>query len=228
MDRNTCRQQQKPGEQEQVQHVQVQEPENCQKEEERASQSLTEDVEEDDEGDDRRGLRKGASEPVVWEEEQEQGRRGRRTFLSYLGIRRECEREEERERHGSRSRLRKTLSSMFHLKRKQSGSGEVKGKENKSNSTASKFRLPGLSRKAKAIPPSQRALPPPPPSGDQEASPPGTPSSSQEAEGSPRLEAGEEGGGSSWMDFAASIEKVKDHGWYWGPLSGGRGGLRDC
>ena len=22
------------------------------------------------------------------------------------------------------------------------------------------------------------------------------------------------------MDFAASIEKVKDHGWYWGPLSG--------
>ena len=25
---------------------------------------------------------------------------------------------------------------------------------------------------------------------------------------------------SSYMDFAASIEEVKDHGWYWGPLSG--------
>ena len=27
-------------------------------------------------------------------------------------------------------------------------------------------------------------------------------------------------GAGNMMDFAASIEKVKDHGWYWGPLSG--------
>ena len=40
---------------------------------------------------------------------------------------------------------------------------------------------------------------------------------------SPRLGAGEEGEaaeGGNMMDFAASIERVKDHGWYWGPLSG--------
>jgi len=39
------------------------------------------------------------------------------------------------------------------------------------------------------------------------------------SDASPRLEAGG-GEEDSSMDFAASIEKVKDHGWYWGPLSG--------
>ena len=65
-------------------------------------------------------LRKGTSEPAVWGEEGEQRdcrRGGRRNLLSYLGLRKE-----EGEEGGGRGKsLRKTLSGMFHLRRKRGG-----------------------------------------------------------------------------------------------------------
>ena len=127
--------------------------------------------------------------------------------------------------------LRKTLSSLFHLRSKIDSSSEVCGAGEgqqpgkRPSSVPSIFKL--TSRKSKTVAACQRALPPVPP-----------------AEGEVELEGGEEegglerelssldlrGGGSpdsapapadtSAMDFTASIEKVKDRGWYWGPLSG--------
>ena len=98
------------------------------------------------------------------------------------------------------------------------------------------FRLPGR-RKPQAVPPGQRALPPTPPTESlhQPASPlhpgearsprldGGASDSGRSEEHSPRLQGAVDGeelaGAGNMMDFAASIEKVKDHGWYWGPLS---------
>ena len=182
-------------------------------------------------------LRKGTSEPAVWDEEGEQRecrKGGRRNLLSYLGLRKE-----EGEEGGGRGKsLRKTLSGMFHLRRKQGGPHASEDAEKQKNlGTSSIFRLPRR-RKPRAVPPGQRALPPTPPS--ESLQHPASPAPSGEGrspnfdaaasesgrsvEHSPRLpglsDEGEMGAGGNMMDFAASIEKVKDHGWYWGPLSG--------
>lgn len=182
-------------------------------------------------------LRKGTSEPAVWGEEGEQRdcrRGGRRNLLSYLGLRKE-----EGEEGGGRGKsLRKTLSGMFHLRRKRGGHQSSEDAEKqKVLGGSSLFRLPGR-RKPRTVPPGQRALPPTPPSESLQhrASPAplgegrspnldtAASDSGRSEEHSPRLlgvaDGGEMAAGGNMMDFAASIEKVKDHGWYWGPLSG--------
>jgi len=118
-------------------------------------------------------------------------------------------------KRGVRSQLRKTLSSLFSIGAKSDGDGENSPKSPRH----SIFRLP--SRKLRSVPPCQRALPPVPGVIFSPPSPP--PDSSSQEQPSP-------GSGTagdtqttvedSNIDFAASIEKVKDHGWYWGPLSG--------
>jgi len=99
-------------------------------------------------------------------------------------------------------------------------------------------------RKKSALAPSKRALPPVPspstssPAANYRGHESRTPSPNMDllagggvdpaageanisSDASPRLETGAGGGEEdSSMDFPASIEKVKDHGWYWGPLSG--------
>jgi len=141
-------------------------------------------------------------------------RRGRRNLLSYLGLRKEGE------EAGRAKSIRKTLSGMFHLRRKRGGAtkGEAVGEGSKAGSSI--FRLPGL-RKPRPVPPCQRALPPTPPPPPRTPPPPSTPGSGRSG-GSPGVWVGGEEAdhAGSLMDFAASIEKVKDHGWYWGPLSG--------
>ena len=182
-------------------------------------------------------LRKGTSEPAVWGEEgepRERRRRGRRNLLSYLGLRKD-----DGEEGGGRGKsLRKTLSGMFHLRRKRAGQqGAEEMEKQKMLGGSSIFRLPGR-RKPQTVPPGQRALPPTPPTESlhQPASPlhpgegrsprldGGASDSGRSEEHSPRLQGAVDGeelaGAGNMMDFAASIEKVKDHGWYWGPLSG--------
>ena len=184
---------------------------SCQKliVDQRVSRSDTEDDVEV-RGQEEEGMRKGASEPTVWGEGERGG--GRRTFLSYLGLQR------EEQGGGAPRSLRKTLSGMFHLRRKGAARAGEQGEKRRGGS---KFRLPGFRKPASPVPVSQRALPPTPPG--QGVTPPATPVSGRSEGASPRLGAGEEGEvveGGNMMDFAASIERVKDHGWYWGPLSG--------
>lgn len=119
-------------------------------------------------------------------------------------------------KRGMRSQLRKTLSSLFHLRgsRGEAG-GEETGKSPKGDrmgSTSSLFRLP--SRKPRVVPPCQRALPPVP---GLTYSPPSPTSTSQEGGlgGSSSPQAGSAPDSPSVaadnnIDFAASIEKVKD------------------
>ena len=138
---------------------------NCQNKvvgKKRASHSDTE--EEVVRGLDEGLLRKGTSEPAVWGEEGEQRdcrRGGRRNLLSYLGLRKE-----EGEDGGGRGKsLRKTLSGMFHLRRKRGGQHQSSEDTEKQKviGGSSLFRLPGR-RKPRTVPPGQRALPPTPPS----------------------------------------------------------------
>lgn len=183
-------------------------PQDCQKMQ-RASHS---DVEEEEAVEvEAEGLRKGTSEPAVWGGGEE--RRGRRNLLSYFGLRKEGE------EAGRAKSIRKTLSGMFHLRRKRGGATKGEGSES-SKASSSIFRLPGL-RKPRPVPPCQRALPPTPPPPPRTPPPPSTPGSGRSG-GSPGVWVGGEEAdhAGSLMDFAASIEKVKDHGWYWGPLSG--------
>jgi hypothetical protein len=160
-------------------------------------------------------LRKVTSEPSVLaaeEAEEETGRRGhgRRTFLSYLGWREERQGGAREERPGGPRSLRKTLSSMFHLRRRRTAGGSP-GEEGGRPRAGWRGGLEGLRRGRQPVPPCQRALPPTPPGGEEGPGPGSRPASPV---------SGEEAGGNI-RDFAASIEKVKDHGWYWGPLSGG-------
>jgi len=109
--------------------------------------------------------------------------------------------------------IKKTLTNMFHFKPR-----EAEGCERKRL-----FKIP--TKRNKSLPPGKRALPPVPAVRLESRTP--SPHPEEGAEGDvatppephqpqfPALEAED-----SNMDFAASIQKVKDHGWYWGPLSG--------
>jgi len=169
--------------------------------------------------------------------------KGRTSFLRSFGLRRHQQQQRDEvtmklspeessssDRPGGRKKiksLRKTFTNIFHFKhppQHDQGSG----------SSTSLFKIPR--KRNKSVPPGKRALPPVPAVDSR------TPSPQSELE--LRLE-GDEGGGvpggvpppleprpplptetaaaseeDSQMDFALSIQKVKDRGWYWGPLSG--------
>jgi hypothetical protein len=184
------------------------------------------------------GLRKGLSVPNVGLEEMqdrvsfgsENSKSYKIGFLRHLGLKRsKTEGTPDPSGRKRMKSLRKTLSSLFHLRKLDAEDGEGgEAKPRRPTSAPSIFRLP--SRKPKNVPPCQRALPPVPgihtpttPTShnpdsatlslstlalDTEQSIPTT-----QANTRPDTEADN-------IDFAASIEKVKDHGWYWGPLSG--------
>lgn len=158
-------------------------------------------------------LRKGASEPNVsceaQEEDSQHCKSNKRSFLTTLGLggKTGSDAMARPGGHNKMRSLRKTLSSLFRRSAEDSGS---RGK------TA-------------AVPPGQRALPPVPARQESQASQE-TPAPAA-TENNPELRDAQEGGGDqnsaqehqqadNLMDFAASIEKVKDRGWYWGPLSG--------
>lgn len=151
-------------------------------------------------------LRKGASVPNVSCDDQDQdsqhSKSQKRSFLRTLGLGGKTGSDGlARPGHKMRS-LRKTLSSLF---RRSAEESATRGK------TA-------------AVPPGQRALPPVPARQSSQSSQ----ETPQATENNLELREGPEGGGDqaeeqqadNLMDFAASIEKVKDRGWYWGPLSG--------
>jgi len=185
---------------------------------------------------DQAGLRKGLSVPDVGLEDiqdrvsynSENSKSYKLGFLRHLGLKRS--KTEGTADPSGRKRLkslRKTLSSLFHLRSKLDGDASEETQEAKPRrptSAPSIFRLP--TRKPKNVPPCQRALPPVPGITAPSSSPPeaGAPSlstvaldSDQTTSTQDTTRADTEGDN---MDFAASIEKVKDHGWYWGPLSG--------
>jgi len=154
-------------------------------------------------------LRKGASVPNVSCDDQEQDsqhcKSHKRSFLRTLGLGGKTE-SDGLARPGDKMRaLRKTLSSLFRRSAEDSG---PRGK------TAS-------------VPPGQRALPPVP--ARQESQTSQETHHNLDSENNLELRDPPDGGGDqaqedqqadNLMDFAASIEKVKDRGWYWGPLSG--------
>jgi len=186
-------------------------------------------------------LKKGLSVPDVGLEDiqdrvsfgSENSKSYKLGFLRHLGIKRS---KTETTDPGGRKRmksLRKTLSSLFHLKTKLDAGEGVEGREAKPRrptSAPSIFRLP--TRKPKNVPPCQRALPPVP--GVQSSQSPPSPPSAEagaislssltlDTEHSPHITSQTTPRADTEpdnIDFAASIEKVKDHGWYWGPLSG--------
>lgn len=118
-----------------------------------------------------------------------------------------------------------------------------RGKRPTSAPVVGLFKLPA--RRGKNVPPSKRALPPVPSVDspptvlvDPPPRPPGTPDPLQPllddsgeiremdegdwpvvSDHSPE-QGSREGEPTNQMKFAASIEKVKDQGWYWGPISG--------
>jgi len=144
-----------------------------------------------------------------------------------------------RGKKGIRS-FRKTLSSLFSLKGRwrEEEQEEGRGKRPTSAPVVGLFKLPA--RKGKTVPPSKRALPPVPAvdSLTEAEPPPGTPDPTapvlDESVEIREMEEGDwpmasehspdqgnrDGEATNQMKFAASIEKVKDQGWYWGPISG--------
>ena len=130
--------------------------------------------------------------------------------------------------------IKKTLSSLFTPKSRTEGASSDSTTET-SKKSSNLFKLPVMRNKSKSSDPCQRALPPVPPprvdipdpediqihiddggrlsvSGHEhdEVTPQHSPSQS-----TPRSDSDLDN-----LDFAASIERVKDRGWYWGPLSG--------
>merc|ERR1719474_535511 len=157
-----------------------------------------------------------------------------RGFLNILGIKTKHKSDISNSTRPKMKGFKKTLSSLFSAKTRDST--ENSSERNK-KPTSSKFKLPSVSKRSKAVDPCQRALPPVPPSRDPPRDVPDlddhedddnrlgvaefdheqlTPHHSP-SQISPRSGADNE---SDIMDFAASIERVKDRGWYWGPLSG--------
>ena len=149
-------------------------------------------------------LRKGVSVPNVSCDQEEDRQSSssdnckshRRTFLRTLGLGGKAS-AGVKPGHKMRS-LKKTLSSLFRGKADHSGQA-----------------------RSSAVPPGQRALPPVPARLES--------ARDEVQDESPDLQQPEDGSGETeedqhqadnLMDFAASIEKVKDRGWYWGPLSG--------
>jgi len=223
---------------------------NCQSDEsiqesQLAIQRLSLDVNEVQKGSDsstsaNMALKKGLSVPDVGLDDMqdrvsfgsENSKSYKLGFLRHLGINRsKAETTDPAGRKRMKS-LRKTLSSLFHLKTKLDAGEGVEGREAKPRrptSAPSIFRFP--TRKPKNVPPCQRALPPVP--GVQSSPSPSSPSAEAGAislssltvdtehsphiasQTTPRADIEADN-----IDFAASIEKVKDHGWYWGPLSG--------
>ena len=131
--------------------------------------------------------------------------------------------------------IKKTLSSLFTPKSRAEGASSDSATDSAAKKSSNLFKLPAMRNKSKSSDPCQRALPPVPPprvdipdpediqihiddggrlsvSGHEhdEVTPQHSPSQS-----TPRSESDLDN-----LDFAASIERVKDRGWYWGPLSG--------
>ena len=206
-------------------------------------------------------LRKGLSVPDVGVEDMhdrvsfgsENSKSYKIGFLRHLGLKRS--KTEGTSDPSSRKRmksLRKTLSSLFHLRSKLDAEGAEgqEAKPRRPTSAPSIFRLP--TRKNKNIPPCQRALPPVPRPGidtptttttiPPTSTPPDPATLSLSTltldtdQPTPQVNIRPDTEAEN-IDFAASIEKVKDvsisfntdgneeisvlqHGWYWGPLSG--------
>lgn len=182
-------------------------------------------------------LRRGSSQPQVntlGAAEGEGGRKG--GFLRHFTTARGKSAERQQGEHGASSESsgkkvtgvrallsRSHLSSLF---RRQSGEAGEGSRQHRL------WRIPGLGKgKGAPPPPGQRALPPVPPRGLNQTC---THSQSEGEEvGSDPADQTEELSASPLipsvpptdpldnnLDFASSIERVKDHGWYWGPLSG--------
>merc|ERR1711892_119225 len=184
------------------------------------------------------GLRRGLSVPQVNTSSEPEKKGG---FLRHFGVSRgrSAERQTDtssvsersgKKRTGVRGFLSKsTLTSLFRVG--QQGDRATEGSKDTVRQRGRLWRLPGLG-KGKTVPPCQRALPPVPPRI--------LTSSQSETEGETDSLEGRETGGletellsssasplippaaetDNNLDFASSIERVKDHGWYWGPLSG--------
>jgi len=194
-------------------------------------------------------LRKGASAPNVNKEKSEEDNdidrvscnsensksHRHRGILSSFGLKSKHKSDANSSGHQrpKMKNIKKTLSSLFTSKSRTEGiSTDAKAASSKKSSL---FKLSVVRNKSKFSAPCQRALPPvPPPRVDipdpedvqihiddggrlsvsghehEELTPQHSPSqSSLRSDSDPDN-----------MDFAASIERVKDRGWYWGPLSG--------
>jgi len=176
-------------------------------------------------------LKKGVSVPNVSREEEEDRlssssdncKSHKKSFLRSLGLGGKAPGDAGAGRGPKVKSLRKTLSSLF-----KGGSED----SSESRSSFAFLRLPSRckSTAAAAVPPCQRALPPVPArqdthSANDEVEDEGEEESrSLELRDSPDTAGARDSGqgqqADNLMDFAASIERVKDRGWYWGPLSG--------
>ncbi|XP_069692519.1 uncharacterized protein Socs16D isoform X2 [Periplaneta americana] len=113
-------------------------------------------------------------------------------------------------RHSFSTNLKQTLCNIFRIRKLPSPDHHITKTECVGNGTISTNDVDG-SGKAPFL---KRALPPLPPSvalpdgGELDSTPLPSPEDEEDL--------GEEPS----MDFASSIEKVKDYGWYWGPISG--------
>ena len=175
---------------------------------------------------DQAGLRKGLSVPDVGLEDiqdrvsynSENSKSHKLGFLRHLGLKR-SKTEGTTDPSGKKrlKSLRKTLSSLFHLRSKLDGDATEdtqEAKPRRPTSAPSIFRLP--TRKPKNVPPCQRALPPVPGITAPSSSPPEAGAlslstvaldSDQTTSTHDTTRADAEGEN---IDFAASIEKVKD------------------
>ena len=194
-------------------------------------------------------LRKGASVPNVSEEnadedidrvscssEKSHRHRHRGIFFGFgLKSKAKSDTHSSGQHRPKMKNIKKTLSSLFTPKSRTEGNSSESATDSAKKSS-NLFKLPAMNRnKSKSSDPCQRALPPvPPPRVDipdpedvqihiddggrlsvsghehEEVTPQHSPSQS-----TPRSDSDLDN-----LDFAASIERVKDRGWYWGPLSG--------
>jgi len=180
-------------------------------------------------------LRRGVSVPQV-NSEAERDRKG--GFLRHFGA---LSRGSSADRHGDASSLsersgkkrtgvkgflsRSALSSLFRRDRDDEGTQHTRDPGPQSQrSERKRWRLPGLG-KGKNVPPCQRALPPVPPRlctsslSETESVEEGESEDAKDDVAASNLPAPAAVTDNN-LDFASSIERVKDHGWYWGPLSG--------
>ncbi|XP_071446390.1 suppressor of cytokine signaling 7 [Hetaerina americana] len=172
---------------------------------------------------------------------------GKAPMLASEGSSRETSGRSSSSRHGGFStNLRQTLCSIFRLRRVPGSPGRRHATtsrrpiptppESATASSALEDTLEQQTLLPSEVPPPPppfpgRALPPLPPSSSRPPAP--IPETAVTTPLSPTLE-GEGGAGRGEdgaagdpliteepsMDFASSIEKVKDYGWYWGPISG--------
>jgi len=195
-------------------------------------------------------LRKGASVPNVSEEnadedidrvscssEKSHRHRHRGIFFGFgLKSKPKSDTHSSGQHRPKMKNIKKTLSSLFTPKSRAAEGNFSESATDSAKKSSNLFKLPAMNRnKSKSSDPCQRALPPvPPPRVDipdpedvqihiddggrlsvsghehEEVTPQHSPSQS-----TPRSDSDLDN-----LDFAASIERVKDRGWYWGPLSG--------